>query len=109
AKQTLEDYLRRWEKDCRIRLAARYGEHGEGLGIIGISFRERNDRDVQRPPSSVYWNGLRRFGFIRTTMSLAEFGRFIGGRRSLKALLQGTDREKGDDPDADTDGAPRVQ
>jgi hypothetical protein len=108
AKQSLEDYLRHWEKDCRIRLAARYGDNGEGLGIIGISFRERKDRDVQRPPSSVYWTGLRRFGFIRTTMSLAEFGRFIGGRRSFKALLEGTDREKGDDPDAEADGAPRV-
>lgn len=109
AKQSLEDYLRYWEIKCRIRLANRYGEHGQGLGIIGISFGERHDRDVQRPPSSVYWNGLRRFGFIWTTMSLSDFGRFIGGRQSRKALLEGTDREKGDDLDADTDGAPRVQ
>ncbi len=109
AKQTLEDYLRHREKECRIRLWQRYGEDGEGLGIIGISFRECEDRDVQRPPSSVYWNGLRRFGLIRTTMSLAEFGRFMGGRPSLKGLLEETEREKGDDPDADTDGVPRVR
>lgn len=108
-KQSLEDYLRYWEKWCRIQLASRYGNGGEARGIIGISFGQRRDRDVLRPPSSVYWNGLRTFGFIRTRLSLAEFAREISGRHSLAAILQGTDRLKGDDQDADDQAGPRIR
>jgi len=109
AKVTLEEYLAEWEKWCRIELARRYGDQGEGLGIIGITFGERKDRDVQRPPSSVYWNGLRTFGMIRTRLSLHEFSRAISGRRSLRAILEETGNQKGDDPDADTAQLPRVR
>jgi hypothetical protein len=108
-KVTLEDFLSSWEKWCRIKLASRYGSQGEARGIIGITFGERSDRDIQRPPSSVYWNGLRTFGIVRTGMSLSEFGRTVGGRRSLKSVLVGTDSLKGDDPDADGDSGPRVR
>jgi len=108
-KQSLEKYFGHWEKWCRIQLAHRYGDQGEARGIIGISFGDRKDRDVQRPPSSIYWNGLRTFGIIRTRLSLAEFSRARSGRRSLRAVLEGTDYEKGDDLDADVDGAARVR
>lgn len=108
-KQSLEEFLAYWEKWCRIRLAARYGSQGEARGIFGITFGERNDRDIQRPPSSVYWNGMRKFGIVRTNLSLSEFSRAMSGRRSLKSVLEGTDREKGDDHDADADSGPRVR
>ena len=108
-KQTLEDYLSYWEKWCRIKLAERYGDQGEARGIIGISFGQRRDRDVQRPPSSVYWNGLRTFGILRTRLSLSEFSRDISGNRSLRAILEGTSHLKGDDLDADVDDGPRVR
>jgi hypothetical protein len=108
-KQTLEDYLASEEKQCRITLAERYGDQGEARGIIGITFGVRRDRDVQRPPSSVYWNGLRTFGIVRTSLSLHEFSRAIGGRRSLKAVLEGTDNAKGDDHDADLGKGHRVR
>lgn len=108
-KQTLEEFLGYWEKWCRIKLAARYGSEGEARGIIGITFGERNDRDVQRPPSSVYWNGLRTFGIVRTRLSLGEFSRTVGGRRSLRSVFEGTDRDKGDDHDAELDNGPRVR
>ncbi len=107
--QTLEKYLRYWEKVFRVQLSKRYGDEGEGLGVIGISFGEDLLRDVQRPASSVYWNGLRRFGFIRTNLSLAEFSRAHSGRRSLQSLLQETKRYKGDDPDAGNDGRAHVR
>src|SRR6266540_3474527 len=93
-KQTLEEYLAHWEKWCRIKLATRYGSEGEARGIIGITFGERSDRDIQRPPSSVYWNGLKTFGIVRTRLSLGEFSRMAGGRRSLKSVLEETDRNK---------------
>ena len=108
-KESLDDYLSHWEKWCRIQLAKRYGDRGEGLGIIGISFGERRDRDVQRPPSSVYWNGLRTFGIVRSRLSLSEFGRDISGRRSLGAILDQTNRLKGDDLDADAENGPRIR
>ena len=108
-KQTLEDFLAQWEKWCRIQFAARYGSQGETRGIIGITFGERTDRDIQRPPSSVYWNGLRTFGIVRTNLSLSEFSRSMSGRRSLKSIFDGTDREKGDDHDAHAESGPRVR
>jgi hypothetical protein len=107
--QSLEEYLRKREQDCRIKLAERYGEQGKTRGIIGISFGLRRDRDIQRPPSSVYWNGLRTFGIARSRLSLSEFGRELGGRRSLKSVLEGTERLKGDDHDADADAGPKVR
>jgi hypothetical protein len=108
-KQSLEQYMTKWEKWCRVELAKRYGNEGEARGIIGITFGQRSDRDVQRPPSSVYWNGLREFGILRTQLSLAEFNREISGRRSLKAVLEGTDRLKGDDRDADANNGFRAR
>jgi len=108
-KQTLEEYLAQREKLCRIKLAKRYGGQGEARGIIGITFGERSDRNIQRPPSSVYWNGLKTFGIIRTRLSLAEFSRIASGRRSLKSILEETGRNKGDDHDADLSNGPRVR
>ena len=100
-KQSLELFLKDWEKWCRIELAKRYGPQGEARGIIGISFGERSDRDVQRPASSVYWNGLRTFGIVRTRLSLSEFSRVSAGRRSIKSAFEGTNRESGDDHDVE--------
>lgn len=97
----LRDYLADQEMVCRVKLAERYAGHG-ALGIIGISFGTRTDRDIQRRPSSVYWNGLRSFRIVRSQLSLPEFcRRHAGHRPSLRMLLQETREEHGDDVDAD--------
>jgi len=108
-KETLEEYLRYWEQDFRINIARRYGDEGDGLGVIGISFGESRKKDVERRASSVYWNGLRTFGLIGSPLSLAEFSRVHSGRPKLQSLLQATGRNKGDDPDADDLGRPRIR
>lgn len=101
---SLREYLADEEMACRVDLATRY-EGEEGLGIIGVSFGERTDRDVQRPPSSVYWNGLRTFGIVRSKLSLPEYcRRHTGHRPSLRMLLEETREEQGDDVDADDVG-----
>jgi len=98
---SLEQYLNDQEKKCRIRLVQKYGKK-ETLGIIGVSFGIRIDREVQRQPSSIYWNGLREFGIVRTDLSLAEFCRkHSDDHRSLGMVLEGTSEERGDDVDAD--------
>lgn len=101
--RTLERYLEEEEKDCRIRLVNRHGEGRSNLGIIGGLFGVRTDRDVVRRPSSVYWSGLRLFGFISPPhLSLAEFSRRLSSeRKQLRALLEETKEERGDDLDAD--------
>lgn len=98
---SLEDYLAREELDCRVKLAERYGSR-EGLGVIGVTFGTRTDTDVQRRPSSVYWNGLCTFGLVKANGSLSEFCRRQSGHRpSLRLRLQETKDELGDDVDAE--------
>jgi hypothetical protein len=99
--QSLTSFLAEHEKQCRIRLVQKYGKQ-ENLGIIGVSFGTRVDGDVQRQPSSAYWNGLRTFGIIKTGLSLAEYCRRHGGHRpSLRLLLEESKEERGDDVDAE--------
>lgn len=98
---SLRDYLAEEEMACRVALATRYN-NAEGLGIIGVSFGSREDRDIQRPPSSVYWNGLRAFGIVRSQLSLPEYCRQHSERRpSLRMVLEETREEHGDDVDAE--------
>lgn len=101
--RTLERYLEDEEKTCRISLVNHHGDGRQSLGIIGGSFGTRSDRDVIRRPSSVYWNGLRKFGFISPShLSLAEFSRRLSDeRKQLRALLEETKQERGDDHDAE--------
>ncbi len=97
----LEDYLAWEELACRVKLAERYGSR-EGMGVIGITFGTRTDRDVQRRPSSVYWNGLCTFGLVKSPVSLAEYCRRYGGHRpSLRMMLEETRDQLGDDVDAE--------
>ena len=110
--RTLESYLADEEKQCRIRLVtAAHGLEIKETGIIGGSFGTDPRRDVMRRPSSVYWNGLRLFGFIQPReLSLAEFSRrCVDDRRTLRTLLQESGTERGDDHDAeDINSRPRV-
>lgn len=101
SRLSLSQFLAEQETQCRIRLVEKYGKR-ESLGIIGVTFGTRSDRDVQRQPSSVYWNGLRTFGIIKTDLSLAEYcDRHSGHRPSLSLLLEERREERGDDVDAD--------
>lgn len=97
--QPLERFLEDAEKRCRIKLIERHGTAEPG--IIGSTFGLRPDRDVVRKPSSVYWNGLRQFGFVSPRhLSLPEFGRRLADDRAqLRALLDET-RDEGGDNDA---------
>jgi hypothetical protein len=110
--RSLERYLEDEEKDCRIRLVNRHGDGRSNLGIIGGLFGRRTDRDVIRRPSSVYWSGLRLFGFISPShLSLADFSRRLSDdRKQLRALLEETKQERGDDRDAEENSTrPRVR
>ena len=100
---SLADFLTEQEKQCRIRLFEKYrNQDRDNLGIIGVTFGTRTDRDVQRQPSSVYWNGLRKFGIIKTDLSLAEYCRRQSGHRpSLRLMLEASQEERGDDVDAE--------
>nr|MBA2253508.1 hypothetical protein [Chloroflexota bacterium] len=59
----------RWARDLQARLVEALKAGGEvaNAGLIGIDAGER----LQRPPSAVYWQGLRRLG-IRTINASAE-------------------------------------
>jgi len=95
----LRDYLRNRENRVMACLAQNHREERDP-GIIGIRFAGKRG-EVQRKPSSVYWNGLRTFGLVGTSLSLREFTeKFANPKVALHDLITGTDTEKGDDPDA---------
>ncbi len=100
-RKPLQDYLADQELNCRVKLVSQHG-NDEGSGIIGVTFGERTDRDVQRRASSVYWHGLRTFRILKTNQSLSEYCReYSGHRPSLRTLLAATKKEMGDDIDAE--------
>ena len=98
-RKKLSDYLREQENLCMKAMVANHEDDPQG-GIIGESFAKKQG-EVQRKPSSVYWTGIREFGLIRTPLSLQAFCReFANPDQPLRDLIQGTDKVRGDDPDA---------
>jgi len=100
--RSLTRYLEEEEKRCRIKLVEAHGEGRQSLGIIGGTFGTDWNRDVIRKPSSIYWTGLRQYGFISpANLSLAEFGRRLAdGKHRLHAILEDSKDDRGDDHDA---------
>lgn len=98
-RRPLASWLNDQENQCMKFL---YSNHRADLptGIIGVDFAEKPG-EVQRKPSSVYWNGLRLFGLVKTKWSLAEFLRkFANPDAPLYDLIEGDEDTKGDDRDA---------
>jgi hypothetical protein len=107
-KETLEDYLSFHEKRDRIKLVENHGKARE-LGIVGGTFGVDWNQDVVRKPSSIYWNGLRTFGFIKPDISLSEFSSRLGkGKTSIKDVLRGSKEDDGDVVHNWEDEQPRV-
>ncbi|RLS99127.1 MAG: hypothetical protein DWI15_00265 [Planctomycetota bacterium] len=92
---SLADYLTQQENLCMTCLNHNHNNDPQE-GIIGASYA-RKSGEVQRKPSSLYWNGLRTFGLIKTTLSLQEFVKsFANPDTLLLDLFHGTDETKGD-------------
>ncbi len=100
-RRKLADYLNEHENLCMEAMVANHEDDPQG-GIIGESFAKKQG-EVQRKPSSVYWTGIRQFGLIQTNLSLQAFCRkFANPDRPMQDIVQGSDKSKGDDPDAGT-------
>ena len=67
----LKDYVHEQEKRIMHQLSRNYN-YAEGNGIIGVNVA-RNNSELARYPTSVYWNGLRKHGIINTKLSLSEY------------------------------------
>lgn len=95
----LSKFLNDEENRCMESMVANHADDRQG-GIIGESFADKQG-EVQRKPSSVYWTGIRQFGLIHTSQSLQGFCRkFANPDQPLLDFVQGSDKLKGDDPDA---------
>ncbi|MCB9352073.1 MAG: hypothetical protein H6573_31960 [Lewinellaceae bacterium] len=97
----LSDYLR--EKENRlIRQLAKQYQGADEYGIIGITLANAPaGKELARKPSSIYWNGLRVHGIIRTPLTLNEYLRkHEKGYSSIRDILQATGDSAGDDRDA---------
>lgn len=102
-KQTgLDKFLYDAEHELMWNLAKEYRDKGKatGSGVIGIT-KVRSERLVRRP-SSIYWNGLRKLGFIQTSLSLSEYGLRINESLTEKLSRRISDKkEDSDDEDID--------
>lgn len=98
-KNKLSEFLNEHENKCMLAMVSNHQEDRQN-GIIGESFANKQG-EVQRKPSSVYWSGIRQFGLIKTNLSLEAFCRgFANPAQPMLDLVQGSDKTKGDDPDA---------
>lgn len=68
---TLAKWLNDKENEVMHSLAKHYN-YKENNGVIGINVA-KNNGELARKASSVYWNGLRTHGIIETNYSLAEY------------------------------------
>jgi len=112
-RKKLSTYLNDHENRCMEAMVANH-EGDRQDGIIGESFAKKQG-EVQRKPSSVYWNGIRQFGLAKTNLSLQAFcRRFSNPDQPIQDLVKGSHNTKGDDPDAaeqanDTINAPAYE
>jgi len=67
ASAQIDQQARRWQ--AQLARALGNGGQGESAGVIGIQAGER----LQRPPSVVYWSGLRRWGIRVFPGSLEQY------------------------------------
>lgn len=89
------------EKDCAVRLVSK-GEDPDG--IIGRRSLVQGGW-VKRPPSSIYWAGLRSYGIFTGSLSLAEYIWHICEQKNQKKALRklGNRNDRAEDPDKDQD------
>lgn len=89
------------EHEIMWMLAAKYGfNRRAGSGVIGVTKRKPNK--IGTRPSSIYFNGLRTMGFIKTNLRLSEYTLRIN--ESLEEKLERTlldKNESGDDSDVE--------
>lgn len=92
-RSPLAAYLRDAENDFARTLKSNYEDlKQQPEHVIGHTVVEKGG--VARAPSSTYWNGLREFGIINTSSSLAEFCReWRQGSEALEAV----DSDEGND------------
>ncbi len=89
------------EKDCAVRLLSK-GEDPEG--IIGRRSLSQGNW-VKRPPSSIYWAGLRSYGIFTGSLSIAEYIWYICELKNQKKTLLklGNRNDREEDPDKEQD------
>lgn len=102
AERVIIDINRR-ERVCAERMLANGGKDDRIIGRNAL----RNGEWVKRPPSDIYWNGIRTYEIFRTgeypDMSLDDFIRFSCKRMDDPVRFIGKDRTAGDNDYDDAD------
>jgi hypothetical protein len=90
----LSQWLRDKEHELMHELAGNY-DYEDNNGVIGINVA-RNDGELARRASSIYWNGIRTHGIVDTYYSLNDYLRMNDLVGMTKGRREGEER---DDPD----------
>lgn len=105
----LDKFLYDAEHELMWELAGKYNfNRNSGSGVIGITKTPRNR--IARRPSSVYWNGLRTFWFIRTNLSISQYDMRINESVAEKLARKISDKkEDSDDEDIEQAGSYKIK
>jgi hypothetical protein len=113
--ESVREYVRIQENEIMNELTKKYLDVGTLLdeGIIGytialdnLKLSKSRYKEVERKPSTIYWNGIRTYGIYKGQLSLTNFLDLIENRKSNKITTGylAEDRETGDDRDSEHDG-----
>lgn len=95
-------YSRLYELE-RTTAEVLHRSNAEGTGVIGGSYVNRREW-IKRPPSTLYWAGLRRYGIFNGRLSLSEYLEAACALKSEKNTAKNLgnrhDNEECDDKDA---------
>ena len=102
AERVIADIDKR-ERECAVKMLEKGGEKARIIGQNAIGLREW----VKRPPSDIYWNGIRTYEIFRSCdypdMSLDDFIRFSCKQMDDPKRFMGKGKSAGDEDYDDVD------
>ena len=102
AERVIADIDKR-ERECAVRMLAKGGKNDRIIGRNAL----RNGEWVKRPPSDIYWNGIRTYEIFRSCdypdMSLDDFIRFSCKQMDDPKRFMGKGKSAGDEDYDDVD------
>ncbi|MBS1551911.1 MAG: hypothetical protein JST15_07575 [Bacteroidetes bacterium] len=112
---SVKEYLRSQENEIMNELIKKYYDEntlseeriiGHDIGLENMGLHKSRYKELQRKPSSIYWNGIRTYGIYKGQLSLANFLYAIEKKKTTKfdSGYRADEGDTSDDRDSKHDG-----